>query len=455
MSTAILRYDKGTLVLEGAAPGDALPPGFVADGRVGRPRAPGLAYREALAALHRSGHPYEDQARDYGELSLVHRAHRDPFPHQSEAVEAWTRGGRRGCVVLPTGAGKSYVAELCMLATQRSTLVVVPTIELLNQWYDRLSIAFGVPVGLVGGGEHDVRDITVTTYDSAYIYLEKLGNRFGLLVFDEVHHLPGPSYSQAAEGSIAPFRLGLTATLERDDGAHEGLTRLVGPLCYRRDVQELRGAYLADYTIETVEVELEPDERALYDVARATFRDFVKENRINLAGENGWQSFLVAASRSRAGRRAFKAHRTQRAIALAPRAKLSVLESLLRRHAGDRVLIFTNDNDTVYRISRELLVPAITHQTAPPERKEILDAFREGRWRVVVTSRVLNEGVDVPSAGVGIVLSGTSTVREHVQRLGRILRRAEGKEAVLYEVVTVGTVEESQSRRRRMHDAYR
>jgi superfamily II DNA or RNA helicase len=370
-------------------------------------------------------------------------------------VLAWNKGGRRGCVVLPTGAGKSFVAELCMLLVQRSTLVVVPTIELLNQWYDRLSMAFGIEVGLVGGGTYDIRDVTITTYDSAYIHLERLGNRFGLVVFDEVHHLPGPSYSLAAEGSIAPFRLGLTATLERDDGAHATLDGLVGPLVYSRDVTELRGEYLAEYTIETVEVELEDDERERYEEARGVFRGFVADNRIALSGRNGWQQFLQVASRSRAGRRAFQAHRVQRRIALAPRAKLRVLEGILRQHHGDRVLVFTNDNDTVYRIARELLVPAITHQTGAKERKEILDRFREGRYRTIVTSRVLNEGVDVPSAGVGVVLSGTGTVREHVQRLGRILRRSGDKQAVLYEVVTAGTVEQGQSRRRRQHDAYR
>ena len=450
-----LRWDKGTLLVEGTAEPGWLPEGFVLDPRVGRLRAPALAYREIVASLHRAGAAWKDEARAYAELRLVHHAHREPFPHQTEAVAAWRGAGRRGVVVLPTGSGKSYVAEMAMLAVQRSTLVVVPTIELLNQWYDRLTIAFGIEVGLAGGGSWDIRDVTVSTYDSAYIHLERLGNRFGLLIFDEVHHLPGPSFSQAAEGAIAPFRLGLTATLEREDGAHLALDTLVGPPCYQRAVTELRGEILADYTVETIEVELEPDERARYDEARAIFRAFVDDNRIRLGGPNGWRSFLQAVARSRAGRRAFQAHRDQKAVAQAPRAKLRVVEALLRRHHGERALIFTNDNRTAYTISRALLVPVITHQTDPKERKEVLDRFRDGTFRAVVTSRVLNEGVDVPAASVGIVMSGTSTVREHVQRLGRILRRDGDKQAVLYEVVTSGTVEEAQSRRRRQHDAYR
>lgn len=450
-----LRWDKGTLVVEGVAEPGWLPDGFVLDPRVGRLRAPAMAYRDIVASLHRAKADWTDEARAYAALKLVHHAHREPFPHQSEAVAAWQKAGRRGTVVLPTGAGKSYVAELAMLAAQRSTLVVVPTIELLNQWYDRLCMAFGIEVGLAGGGAWDIRDVTVSTYDSAYIHLERLGNRFGLLIFDEVHHLPGPSFAQAAEGSIAPFRLGLTATLEREDGAHLLLDTLVGPPCYRRAVTDLRGEILADYTVETLEVELDPDERARYDEARAIFRAFVDENRIRLGGANGWKSFLQAAARSRAGRRAFQAHREQKGIAQGPRSKLRVVEGLLRRHHGERALIFTNDNRTAYAISRALLVPAITHQTDPRERREILERFRDGTYRAVVTSRVLNEGVDVPAASVGIVMSGTSTVREHVQRLGRILRRDGDKQATLYELVTSGTVEEAQSWRRRQHDAYR
>jgi superfamily II DNA or RNA helicase len=119
------------------------------------------------------------------------------------------------------------------------------------------------------------------------------------------------------------------------------------------------------------------------------------------------------------------------------------------------VLVFTNDNDTVYTISRTFLLPALTHQTDVKERRELLARFNAGAYPALVTSRVLNEGVNIPAANVAIVLSGTSSVREHVQRLGRILRRVEGKRALLYEVITRNTVEERQSDRRREHDAYR
>jgi superfamily II DNA or RNA helicase len=123
---------------------------------------------------------------------------------------------------------------------------------------------------------------------------------------------------------------------------------------------------------------------------------------------------------------------------------------LLAQHYPERVLIFTNDNATVYRISQDLLIPAITHQTPVKERHTVLTRFREGAYRAIVTSHVLNEGVDVPEASVAIILSGTASQREFIQRLGRVLRRGQGdKVAVLYEVIAEETSEENVSERRR------
>jgi superfamily II DNA or RNA helicase len=130
-----------------------------------------------------------------------------------------------------------------------------------------------------------------------------------------------------------------------------------------------------------------------------------------------------------------------------------VLADLLAQHASARTLVFTDDNAMVYRISRQFLLPAITHKTAVKERHDILQRFRTGEYPILVASRVLNEGVDVPEASVAIVLSGTGSQREYVQRLGRILRRGEGKLALLYEVVTEATSEEQISRRRRQGTA--
>jgi superfamily II DNA or RNA helicase len=144
-----------------------------------------------------------------------------------------------------------------------------------------------------------------------------------------------------------------------------------------------------------------------------------------------WQAFMNASARSRAGRRAMLAHREAHALAVGTAGKLRVMADLLAQHHGTRTLIFTEDTAMVYRISRAFLLPAITHHTPVEERHEILQHFRMGEYPVVVTSRVLNEGVDVPGASLAIVLSGTGSPREYVQQLGRIVRRGEGKVAVL------------------------
>jgi len=143
------------------------------------------------------------------------------------------------------------------------------------------------------------------------------------------------------------------------------------------------------------------------------------------------------------------AHREARSIAFGTEGKLRVLTDLLAQHHPARTLIFTDDNATVYRIAQDFLLPAITHKTPVKERHAILSRFRAGDYPVIVTSRVLNEGVDVPEASIAIVLSGTGSTREYIQRLGRILRRGEGKLAVLYEVIAEDTSEENTSRRRR------
>ena len=448
-----VRFDRGTLVLEGF--GADIPEGFVFDDRIGLPRGPASRYHELLLDLHRAGIPYTDEARAYTELQRPHQTDRTPRYYQEEAVEAWHAAGRRGVVVLPTGAGKSFVAEQCIANANRSAMVVAPTIDLVGQWYDQLRRAFGEPVGILGGGIHEVEDITVSTYDSAWMNIERYGARFGLIVFDEVHHLPGATFAQAAEFAIAPFRLGLTATLERPDGGHERIFDLVGPLVYRKEITDLSGDFLADYRTECLQVHLSETDRATYQAHRDRFRSFVDARGIRLGGAGGWQHFLREAARSSEGRAALRAWRQSRQVLQGAPAKLRLLEELLRRHHDGQILIFTSDNATVYQISRSFLIPAITHQTDIKERRALLAGFGDGSIGALVTSRVLNEGVDLPAADVGIVLSGSSTVREHVQRLGRILRPADGKSAILYELVVADSVEERVSARRREHAAYR
>jgi superfamily II DNA or RNA helicase len=453
--TWVLRFDAGTLLLDGAGRGARVPTPFRWDARVLRWRAPAWTYRQVVEELVREKTEYEDHARAYHRFDFPTKFLVEPRPYQQQAIEEWRRAGRRGVVVLPTGAGKSLVAQMAIEQVKRSTLVVVPTIDLMNQWYDLLLSCFQAEVGLIGGGYFETGALTVTTYASAFRFMERLGNQFGLVIFDECHHLPSSVHRYAAELTIAPFRLGLSATPERTDGGDALLEQLVGPFVFRRETHELAGEYLSDYTVVRLRVELNAEERAAYERERDIFRGFLRERGIGLSSLRGWQMFVAASARSSEGRRAMLAYRESKRIALGTDSKLRVLSELLQRHRREKVLIFTAENEMVYRISRRFLVPSITHETGVKERRAWLEAFNRGEVLCLATSKVLNEGVNIPDASVAVVLSGSGSTREHIQRLGRILRKLPGKEAILYEVVTQGTTEEHISRRRGAGEQFR
>ena len=446
-----LFYESGTLVAAGASRSD-LPGSFVWDGRTRQWRAPADAYRGAILRLRESETPHEDLAAAFERSSLESRVALAPRPYQREALAAWRREGLRGVVVLPTGAGKTAVAVRAIERVGRSTLVVVPTLALLKQWYSVLTDAFGhsATVGLLGGGYHEITPLTVTTYDSAYIHAERYGDRFALVIYDEVHHLPAPKNAIIPKMLLAPYSLGLTATPERPDGGHDLLPDLVGPIAYRRSPEELAGTYLAPFELVRVPIELTAQERFEYAQADAVYRDFLNKHRLVVRSPEDWQRFILVASTSHSGgREALLAARRRREIQEGAMRKVATLETLLRRHWDDRCLVFAKSVDEVYSLSRRFLIPGVTYETPARERKEILDRFREGRYRAIIASDVLNEGVDVPDAGVAIILAGSASRREYVQRLGRILRPREGKRATLYELVTAETGEVFAARRRR------
>ncbi len=450
-----LQFEAGTLRLTGLEKTAPAPPGCIWDERVASFRAAAVDYARVVLWLRRSEIPYEDEARGYDELESGARVLLEPRPYQREALAAWRKSRGRGVVVLPTGAGKTHVAMMAIDHWRRSTLVVAPTLDLVRQWHGTLKRTFERPVGVVGGGDYQVEALTVTTYDSAYNHMEHFGDRFGVVVFDECHHLPSASYAVAARACLAPFRLGLSATPERSDGREADLDHLIGPEVYRQDIVDLSGEYLADYETRRLEVHLSPGEREEHDAERRIYISFLRRSGVRLGSPGGWNEFIQRSAQSEEGRRAMRAYRRQRELAFAAPAKLDSLEYLLHDHRADRTIIFTQDNATAFLISRRFLVPSITHQTKVSERSEILERLANGTYRAVVTSKVLNEGVDVPAANVAVVVSGSGSVREHVQRLGRILRRGEDKQAILYELVTADTAEGFTSERRREHSAYR
>ncbi len=446
-----LSFDRGTLIVHPPPKGKTWVDYATWDDRVEKFRIPAIYYRSLVETLQAEQTDFVDNARAFVTLELISSMEKEPYPHQSEALLAWKQAGRSGVVVLPTAAGKTYLAMLAMQATPRSTLVVVPTIDLMHQWYAQLLASFpDAEVGLLGGGARDRTSILVSTYDSAAIHAEALGNRYALIIFDECHHLPTDFNRVIAEYAIAPYRLGLSATPERTDGKHADLNLLIGKEVYRKTAQELAGSALARHEIVQIKVKLTALERDRYSQLIEERNTFLKEAKISLGSLKGWQLFVQASARSTAGRRAMLAHREAKEIALGTDGKMRILSNLLAEHYPERTLIFTADNATVYRISQEFLIPAITHQTPVKERHETLTRFRAGEYKALVASHVLNEGIDVPAASVAIILSGTGSAREYVQRLGRVLRKGdEHKLAIMYEVVAEDTSEEGTSVRRR------
>jgi superfamily II DNA or RNA helicase len=457
VAAVTLTFEEGTIRVEsdGDVDADGLP-GVEPDPRSETLRAPAVAYAALRDALADAGHDVTDRVLTLPDIDLTSTYRLREY--QQEALDAWQRGEgnagtgppERGVLELPTGSGKTVIGIAAMETLDVPTLVVVPTIDLLTQWREELAAEFDRPIGQLGGGTQRVEDVTVGTYDSAYLRADELGDRFGLVVFDEVHHLGGEGYRQIARLLAAPARLGLTATFERPDGAHETVEELLGPLVHRVGVDELAGEHLADYDIKRIGVSLTDAEREAYERHQSTFTDYLASSNIQLRSGSDYQELVKRSGTDPDARQALLAKQRAREVMMNAERKVERLAGILDDHREDRVIIFTASTDLVYRLSERFLIPAITHETGASERETILSRFRAGEYSRVVTANVLDEGVDVPDANVGIVLSGSGSEREFTQRLGRILRpKDDDGRAILYELVAVETAEERVAQRRR------
>jgi superfamily II DNA or RNA helicase len=388
-------------------------------------------------------------------LDLTLQDRREPHDYQTEALTAWDQAQRLGSIILPTGAGKTFVALHAIHRVNRSTLVVAPTIDLLHQWYTRLTNAFATDIGVYYGAEKQVRPITVTTYHSAGELIAEVGNHFKLIVYDEVHHLPAPSWGETALMAPSVHRLGLTATYPEAHEQENGrwcVADLIGPIVYNKHLDELVGKQLAEYRTERIRVDLNSEERQRYDADYALYSAFWKARQLpRTHGPQWFRELMRLSAFDPAARRALLARQRIQQLLASAEQKLAMLGQLLREHRQERVLIFTENNAVAYQISCCHLIPAVTYETKAAERKQILEGFQSGTYQALVTSKVLNEGVDVPEAKVAIVLGGTAGAREYIQRLGRVLRKHGNRQAVLFDLTVRHTVDESRARRRRPH----
>lgn len=443
-----LSFNQGTIVVRG----NVRIPNTSWDERSKTFRAMALHYKDIIDYLNNSCIDFIDTVFDLipcPEFQIQNNIIlRD---YQKKAIDEWSKNSKRGVLVLPTGSGKTIIGIEAISMLNTPTIVIAPTLDLVNQWRSKLKEAFqnNVNVGILGGGKQEIRALTVSTYDSAYIHAERLGNRFNFIIFDEVHHLPAEGYRHIAEMFASPSRMGLTATYEREDGLHTELNRLVGGKVFEKKVKQLVGEHLSPFRLEKIPVELTDEEKKEYDLNHGIFKDYLRRNNITIQSSADFQKIVMRSGRDPNARKALLARNTARTIALNSTSKMEKLSEILKMHKEGKVFIFTEHNKMVHRISKEFLIPAITYRTVSKERGEILDKFRSGAYKAVVTSKVLDEGIDVPDADVGIILSGTGSERAFVQRLGRILRKKEGKEAVLYEIISAETSEVNTARKRK------
>jgi superfamily II DNA or RNA helicase len=444
-----LRFDRGTILLTDPPTGVDLAeaPGVLWDPRVGAHRAPASRYPALRCWLRDAGVEFEGipplPRLTPGAWSVV-----DLRPYQEAALSAWELAQHRGVVALPTGSGKTRLAIAAIRRAGFSALCLVPTRVLLDQWAREISAVYGGAVGRHGDGARQLAPLTVATFESAYRHVAHFGDRFDLLIVDEVHHFGAGLRDEALEMMTAHARLGLTATPPRAAAAVRRLTELVGPTVFELTVADLVGGFLASFDAITLYLELSPEERSAYSASHTLFGSVHAEFR-RLAPDASWADWSRHAARSAEGRRALAAWRQMRGLLAFTHAKRRALRSLLARHRASRTLVFTSDNDTAYAIAREHLVMPLTCDIGRRERAEALERFRRGQIRTLVSARVLNEGLDVPDADVAVVVGGALGEREHVQRVGRLLRPGEGKRAVVYELVTRNTIEVGQARRRR------
>ncbi len=334
--------------------------------------------------------------------------------YQRQAAENFWHGGS-GVVVLPCGAGKTIVGAAAMAMSGTTTLILVTSTAAARQWRAELLARTSLTeqeIGEYSGARKEVRPVTVATYQvlatrrrGVYAHLDLLdGHDWGLIVYDEVHLLPAPIFRFTADLQ-ARRRLGLTATLVREDGREGEVFSLIGPKRYDAPWRQIEAAgWIAP--AECVEVRV-----SLPDVDRMRYATAEREDRYRIAATADVKSEVTAA--------------------------------LVARHAGEPTLVIGQYLDQLAELGARLSAPVITGEMPVTERIRLFDAFRAGEVPVLVVSKVANFSIDLPEASVAVQVSGTFGSRqEEAQRLGRILRpKADGRTARFYSIVSRDTID--------------
>ena len=334
--------------------------------------------------------------------------------YQRSAAEGFWHGGS-GVVVLPCGAGKTIVGAAAMAMAEATTLILVTNTVSARQWRDELlkrTTLTEDEIGEYSGSRKEIRPVTIATYQvmttkrkGTYAHLDLFDSRdWGLIIYDEVHLLPAPMFRFTADIQ-SRRRLGLTATLVREDGREGDVFSLIGPKRYDAPWKDVEAqGWIAPADCVEVRVTLPDRDRLLYATAEP-------DERYRLASTSPVKNGLV--------------------------------EALVQRHSDDHVLVIGQYLDQLHELGERLNAPVITGETPVKERQRLFESFRTGETRVLVVSKVANFSIDLPDAGVAIQVSGTFGSRqEEAQRLGRVLRpKADGRTARFYAIVARDTVD--------------
>jgi superfamily II DNA or RNA helicase len=369
--------------------------------------------------------------------------------YQEEALRKWLDNEGLGIIALPTGSGKTIIGIAAIASLNVRTLIITYTREQMFQWRESLYKYTTIEPGHVGviySGEKKLGPITITTYQSGYRNIKQLSPLFDMLLVDEVHHLPADKFRYIALHSIARYRMGLSATVVREDGRHEELFPLLGGIVYHRSAAELaQKGYLARHRIITVKVKLTGDERTEYEGLRNLYR--------SLAGYRPFKEVLDAALKGDANaRKALKIHSRMKQIMANSKSKIEKAVEIARKEyeKGNKIIIFTQYVNQAEEIAKKLNAYLLTGEVPTDKRKRTLEAFRNAERGILVVTTVGDEGLDIPDANIGIIVSGTGSRRQFIQRLGRILRpKGRDIEAKLYEIVLSNTTEEYLARKRK------
>jgi DNA excision repair protein ERCC-3 len=393
---------------------------------------------ELKQALTRAGHPVEDLAGYVDGEALELQVRREtltgqPFgfrEYQTQAIDGFlgdgtTRGGS-GVIVLPCGAGKTIVGIGAIARLGMKTLILCTNVTALRQWrtelLDKTSLTDD-DIGEYSGESKQIRPITLSTYQiltwrrsraDEFVHFSLFNKaNWGLVIYDEVHLLPAPIFRTVAMLQ-ARRRLGLTATLVREDGKEGDVFALIGPKRFDMPWKDLEHqGWIAKASCQEIRIGLSSEDRIRYAVA---------DDR---------EKFRIASTNSRKG---------------------PVVQELLQKHRNDKVLVLGMYLDQLRWLARRWKLPLITGQTPQSKRDELYDAFRRGEHRAMVVSKVGNFSVDLPDASVAIQVSGTwGSRQEEAQRLGRILRPKKGdNSAHFYSVVTRDSEEQRFAERRQL-----